>query len=209
MVHRREIDGEEIVLGNQGDLWKNALTLYDHDTGSIWSQPTGEAILGPLAGARLELLPSSLAMWGDWKSAHPNTFALDAPSGTTELELDELLVVVELGSEAVAFPVGVVRKLGVVNTEVDGVPVAITVDPAAQTWRAFYRRLDDGVVELDLVDGILIEVDGMSEWNPTNGLGVGGTVQNLDVFPASTSFPDDYPRFYPDGTVWSEGAQGS
>lgn len=47
MVHRRELDGAEIVFGNQGALYKDAMTWWDHDTGSVWSQPTGEAILGP------------------------------------------------------------------------------------------------------------------------------------------------------------------
>jgi hypothetical protein len=60
MVHRRDIDGRGVVFGNQGDLYMNAMTWWDHDTSSVWSQPTGEAILGPLKGERLELVPSTL-----------------------------------------------------------------------------------------------------------------------------------------------------
>ena len=75
MVHRRELDGEEVIFGNQGALWGNAMTWWDHDTGSIWSQPLGEAILGPRKGERFELLPSTLTTWEAWQSAHPETLA--------------------------------------------------------------------------------------------------------------------------------------
>ena len=79
MVHRREVDGEPIVLGNHGALFGNAMTWYDHETGSVWSQPTGEAILGPLTGTKLELLPSTLTTWGDWR---------DAPGMTPDVRMD-------------------------------------------------------------------------------------------------------------------------
>lgn len=51
MVHRRSINDQVIVFGNQGALWGNAMTMFDHETGSVWSQPLGEAILGPARGA--------------------------------------------------------------------------------------------------------------------------------------------------------------
>ncbi len=58
MVHRREVNGETLVFGVHGALWGNAMTWWDHSTGSIWSQPLGEAIAGPLKGETVELLPS-------------------------------------------------------------------------------------------------------------------------------------------------------
>ena len=78
MVHRREIDGKEIVFGNQGALWGNAMTWWDHETGTVWSQPIGEAIVGPRKGDQVELLPSELTVWSSWREAHPGTLALDA-----------------------------------------------------------------------------------------------------------------------------------
>jgi hypothetical protein len=71
MVHRRDIDGRGVVFGNQGDLYMNAMTWWDHDTSSVWSQPTGEAILGPLKGERWELVPSTLTEWPNASSTTP------------------------------------------------------------------------------------------------------------------------------------------
>ena len=71
MVHRRELGGEAIWFGNQGGLWGNAMTWFDHATGSVWSQPLGLAIAGPRRGQRLDLLPSLLTSWGAWREAYP------------------------------------------------------------------------------------------------------------------------------------------
>ncbi len=50
-----------------------AMTWWDHDTNSIWSQPWGRAIRGELKGIELFLLPSELTTWGSWKAEHPDT----------------------------------------------------------------------------------------------------------------------------------------
>ncbi len=223
MVHRREIDGQPIVLGNHGALWGNAMTWFDHETGSVWSQPLGEAILGPLTGERLELLPSTLTEWGDWKQAHPDSLALDAPSTRNGFALENMAIVVELGDSSVAFPSPDVRETGVANSEVDGVPVAVVIATEGDNWAVFSRQLDDRVVELTVelpvevtgdleaesvsgesTDGgpVLVEVGGDGRWDPVLGLGLDGESQNLDLLPGFTSFPSDYVTFFPNGAFW-------
>ena len=53
----------------------NAMTWFDHETNSIWSQPWGIAISGPLKGTRLDMLPFSLTLWASWQTEHPDTLA--------------------------------------------------------------------------------------------------------------------------------------
>jgi hypothetical protein len=206
MVHRRQIDGTELVLGNHGALWGNAMTWWDTETGSVWSQPIGEAILGPRAGERLELLPSTLSTWADWKVAHPDTFALDVSSGDDGFDLEVMAIVVELGPESVAVPITELRETPVVNHVVNDVPVAVVLQPETDSWSVFSRRLDNETIELELVDGELSEVGGDRRFDPTRGLAVGDVAadaQNLDPLPGFTSFPDDYVTFFPDGTFWT------
>ncbi len=211
MVHRREIDGRPIVLGNYGALFGNAMTWFDHETGSVWSQPRGEAIIGPLTGARLELLPSTLTTWGDWLENNPESFALAAPGDISGFAVDQLAVVVELGDASVAHPVPDVRQVGVANSTVGDVAIAVVVDPGTDNWAVLSRLLDDRTVELRLdgADGstaaggaVLIEVDGPGRWDPATGLGIDGTDQDLDRLPGFTSFPEDYVTFFPDGAFW-------
>lgn len=206
MVHRREIDGEEIVLGNQGALWGNAMTWWDHDTGSIWSQPLGEAILGPWKGARLELMPSTLTTWGAWRAAHPETVALDVHAWATGgFHLESMSVVVDLGAESASYRIPPLRDVGVVNDVVAGIEIAVVIDPSdPQRWAVFSRLLDDAVVNLAVTDGLLVDTTTGTVFDPFLGLGRSGPLgdQDLNKLPAFTAFPSDFETFFPDGRTW-------
>ena len=205
MVHRRQIDGTDIVFGNQGALWGNAMTWWDHDTGSVWSQPIGEAILGPRKGERIELLPSSLTLWGAWKEEHPQTVALDVSAGFDRFSLSQMALVIDFGTEVAAYPVPMLRDVGVVNDVVAGVEVAVLIDPADdQRWAVFSRRLDDAIVELSIVDGEVVDVASGTRFDPIRGIGRGGDLDGeiLDLLPAFTSFPKDVPTFWPEARFW-------
>jgi hypothetical protein len=55
--------------------------MYDHQTGSYWFQMLGKAIIGPLTGRRLTMIPSMTITWGDWKRLHPDTLILRRDQG--------------------------------------------------------------------------------------------------------------------------------
>ena len=55
--------------------------MYDHQTRSLWSHITGEAIQGPLKGKRLKLLVSMPQIaWKTWQLNYPNTQVLSVPA---------------------------------------------------------------------------------------------------------------------------------
>ena len=205
MVHRRELNGTELLFGNQGDLWGNAMTWWDHDTGSVWSQPLGEAILGPRTGERLELFPSALTTWEAWRDKHPATLALNVPGWATGFHLEEMAVVIDRGTEAAAYLVVSLREAGVVNDVVAGLEIAVAIDPDDPgRWAVFSRRLDDTVVELEVIPEGLRDVASGTVFDPFLGTGLSGPLsdQSLDRLPAFTSFPADYVNFFPDGRQW-------
>jgi len=207
MVHRRELNGTTLVLGNQGALWGNAMTWWDHDTGSIWSQPIGEAILGPLRGEHLELFPSTLTTWQSWMEAHPESLALDVHAWRTAFNLEDMAVVVDLGTESVAYRIPVLREVGVVNDVVSGLEIAVVIDPAdAARWTVFSRRLDSTVVTLELTHQGLVDTASGTLFDPFLGIGRSGPFadQILDKLPGFTSFPSDYLTFFPEGRTWPE-----
>lgn len=206
MVHRRELDGQELVFGNQGALYKNAMTLFDHDTGSVWSQPFGEAILGPRAGAKLELLPSQMTTWGAWKEVHPDTWALAAPGPRSHFDLRDMSVTVEFGGEAVEYSIELLRLGLVANDTVAGLEIAVLVDPAdEQRWVVFSRRLDDQVVELEIADDLLRDAVTGTTFDANTGRGIDGPLadQALDLLPGFTSFPWEFAQLWPDGRTWT------
>src|SRR5918996_5087355 len=79
--HRPIIEGELLDFGTSGRLFRSNLVMYDRQTGTYWSQATLEAIVGPLAGRRLEFIPAQIVSWGDWGAAHPGGRVLSQDTG--------------------------------------------------------------------------------------------------------------------------------
>lgn len=75
MYHRR-LNGQVLEFGNTSALYENSLVMFDHQTGSYWVQVSGEAIVGELTGARLDLVASVTMPWGEWKRLYPDTRVL-------------------------------------------------------------------------------------------------------------------------------------
>ena len=191
-----------MVFGNQGGLFANAMTWWDHSTGSLWSQPNGLAIDGPRSGDQLELLPSSLTTWAGWQAEHPDTLALAVLNPRSGFSLDQLAIVVSFGDEFKAYPFPRVQREQVVNSEVAGVPLAVVSFLGDDGWAIFSRRLDNEIIELEAGDDVVREVGGDRTWDAATGIGLGATDQNLDSLPSLTSFPRDYLRFFQNGVFW-------
>jgi hypothetical protein len=81
VVYSRRLDDQVLLFGNTSALFESDLVMYDHETGSYWYQTLGEAIVGPLTGSRLTLLPAITVPWGEWKGLHPDTSVLSRDLG--------------------------------------------------------------------------------------------------------------------------------
>ena len=205
MVHRRQVDDDTLVFGVHGALWGNAMTWWDHDTGSVWSQPIGEAIAGPRKGQILELRPVSFSTWGAWQAAHPQTVALAAPAGVAGFDNSDFVIVVEFGEQAIGYPIDLLRQEGVINDVVGGAAIAIVSDPNdPQRWSVLSRTLDDQTVELIRVGTDIVDLATGTTWDPVRGLGIAGPLESevLNKLPALISFPGDFETFWPDGRLW-------
>ena len=108
IVYDRRVGGEVLSFGNTSALYESDLVMVDRSTGSYWWQVAGTAIVGPLTGARLELLPSAVATWADWASQYPETLVLTRDTGYSRpYERDAFAGFAEIiDSGRFAFPVG-------------------------------------------------------------------------------------------------------
>jgi hypothetical protein len=68
-------------FGTTGNLRNSDLVMYDRQTYSWWQQFTGEAIVGDMIGTQLEVLPSQLVAWSDFKTANPDGEVLSRNTG--------------------------------------------------------------------------------------------------------------------------------
>lgn len=80
LAFRRKIDGRTVEFGVSGLLHDSDLVMYDREGESLWQQITGEAIMGPALGQKLEELPATITEWATWRTAHPDTKVLSPPT---------------------------------------------------------------------------------------------------------------------------------
>ena len=151
VVFNPTVGGETLRFGVSGLLRFSDLVMWDSTTESLWQQITGEAIVGDLAGTQLELLPSAIIGWDEFKTSFPDGRVLSRQTGFERRyginpyvgyssssrpflfdgEIDdrfpalERVVGVTIGDADKAFPFSVISDPRVVNDTVGGVPVTI------------------------------------------------------------------------------------
>jgi len=81
LVYKREPKDAPLTFGISGLLHQSNVLLYDHQTQSLWSQLEMRAVTGKKRGEKLELFPSVLASWGEWRKKHPDTLVLSRKTG--------------------------------------------------------------------------------------------------------------------------------
>lgn len=79
----RTAGGEARSLGTSGLLYRSNKLMVDRDSLSLWSNLTGEAVVGREAasGSRLEMLPLTLTTWKAWREEHPDTTVMKPDRG--------------------------------------------------------------------------------------------------------------------------------
>lgn len=82
VVYNRELNNQVLLFGNTSALYQSDLVMYDHQSGSYWFQVGGEAVVGELTGAHLDLMPSTTVAWQEWKALYPDTRVLVGTSSS-------------------------------------------------------------------------------------------------------------------------------
>jgi hypothetical protein len=191
----------------------NAMTWWDHKTESIWSQPLGQALEGPLRGAKLELLPSQLMPWKTWRAEYPDTLALNTEvlgvfgSGYgREYRQIPYVIGVTLGDAATAFPYDLAAQAGLVNEWVGPYPVVVHVDAERRSVHVYLRQVDGRDLTFDQRGAIVRDRETGSTWQMDTGLAVDGLLAGraLRTVPYIPAFHGAWRDFYPHSR-WYDG----
>ncbi|HEX5716477.1 MAG TPA: DUF3179 domain-containing protein [Thermoanaerobaculia bacterium] len=75
-THRQ--GAEPFTFGTSGLLYRSNKLMIDRQTGTLWSNLTGEPVLGQVARdpEGLPVLPLTLTTWQDWRTRNPRTTVL-------------------------------------------------------------------------------------------------------------------------------------
>ncbi len=191
----------------------NAMTWYDHTTGSVWSQVWGQSIAGPLKGTTLDLIPASIVPWGTWQTEHPNTLAMINDKGgffggRQQLARDGWVVGITLGEYSKAYHYPALAEVGVINDFIGPYPITLYTDPDSRNVHAYLRQVDDTVLTLALADNgqHLVDAETGSRWDISRGLAQEGALQGQTMLlvPYISSFDWAWLDFYPNSEFFPE-----
>ena len=167
---KRTARGRELHFYLAGINNQNFL-MRDRETGSWWQQVTGRAIAGELAGSALELMPNDELTFALLKSESPLGL-VPAPVAGHEKDYDkewekevakypvpltfpgqgladrDVILGIEMGGQARAFPLAKVRGPNPVEDKVGGVPVALVTGPDGESVRVFRSQWNGLDIEL-------------------------------------------------------------
>jgi hypothetical protein len=186
----------------------NAMTWWDHETDSVWSQPWGRAIEGELRGVELFLVPSEVTTWSNWKEAHPGTLAMindvDRLSfGRRQGFNPNFVLGLLLSGESKAYYFADVAAKGIVNDEFAGLPIVVWAGETS--LNAYVRQVGDQVLTFELVGGQIRDQETGSIWDLARGLAVDGPLrgEGLQGIPGSSSYDWAWRDFYPESEFYS------
>ncbi len=206
-MHDRRIDGVAHTFGNYGALFMNAMTWWDHETGSVWSQPWGRGISGSYLGVELFLLPSQVTTWGEWRAAHPGTLAMvndvERVAQFQRQGFDPNFVLgLLLNGEAMAFEYRAVEEVGVVNETLAGVPIVVWAE--GESFSAFIRRTEGQDLTFQRTEDGIEDKETGSSWDLRRGLATEGSLRGtlLQQVPGSTAFDWAWLDFYPESAFF-------
>ena len=211
-MHDRRIDGKPHTFGNEGILYMNAMTWYDHETERIWTQPTGTALQGFYTGRRLEMVPAQVVPWGTWKAEHPETLVLEV-SGQFGIEhdpfgnrLETYVLGVVVKDTAKAYRWEAASRLTVVNDRIGDLPVVVYADPESRSAHVFVRRIGSDELEFGWRGGSMFGKGTESRWNPASGIAESGPLSGtrLREVPYSTAFDWAWRDFYPQSAFFGD-----
>ena len=217
LVHDRRVDGEALTFGKQGALFKRAMTWWDHKTESVWSQPCGTAIGGPLEGTALTLIPASVVPWPTWLDEHPETTVMAndldliqpqtaVPQNEFDRTIDTLVTTrgdfvigVALEESAAAYLYTPTAERRVINDRVGEHPIVVLADAETRDINVYLRRpaatIPDGSAPSELTfeldhEGRLVDTETGSVWDARRGVAIEGPLQGsiLQQVPYVTAY---------------------
>lgn len=218
------------TFGTSGLLYRSNKLMYDRQTWTLWSQVSGEPVVGPMADTplRLDLVPVTVTTWKDWRSAHPNTTVtrLDSSFGarwgfdyrpgaadrrregvsfpvwqkSAKLPAKEEIYALQIGAAAKAYPIARVLRERLVNDRIGETAVVLVGDPESGAVRA-YRR--EGLSFRAGGVGKVRDETGRS-WTVTEERLVpdGEGAEPLPRLPGVVAFWFGWYGFYPQTEVW-------
>ena len=226
VFNRTMNDGEILEFGTSGKLYNSNLVMYDRTAKSLWSQAMSQAIVGKLAGVKLERIPFDVAYWKDWKRLYPDSKVLSRDTGSSRpygvdpygdyytngevlfpiakhddrLGLKEIVIGFENNGQYKAYRLKDVEKMKVINDQVNAKPIVISSLNPLMT-RAYDPILEGQTMlqfEYNTKNNTLVDKQTGSQWN-FDGMATDGQMKGRQLIrlPFDQGFWFEWIAFHP------------
>ncbi len=133
--------------------------------------------------------------------------AANIPRDAVVRERKQRLLGIRVGNKAKAYPFRVLAQQGVINDEIDAIPVLVWFDNDSKTGTAFERRLAERVLTFlsDPADpAMLLDAETGSGWSPVTGIALTGPLQGQRLQPlaATTAFEFGWNDYFRDSDTY-------
>jgi hypothetical protein len=226
---------DALTFGTSGLLYRSNKLMIDRQTGSLWHNLGGEAVVGPMAaaGAALEMLPVTLTTWARWREGHPDTtvaqpdpafgrrFGYEYTEGAADAKREGVsfpvwqksarfddrteVLALFLDGRAKAYELEALAAARVVNDTLGAAPLVVLV--GADGGARAYRRGERTFAPAPGEPGALVDQDG-GIWTITEAAlepPSGSGFEPLERLAAHVAFWFGWFGFHPETEVFPEG----
>jgi hypothetical protein len=231
-VWKTTVNGRQLHFRLSGINNQNFL-MRDEETGTWWQQVSGEAILGPLKGKKLEPVSQDELTFAQWRREQPRGRVLRPDPNVKEyagknweqeiaqlkvvtplidrrLEPRALIVGVKVHGKAKAYPLSALQKQSPIIDTIGTTPVIVVLGEDRKSVRAFVRRANEQKLELFAKPGtgLLIDAQTGSEWDFT-GTAIAGPLKGtaLPKIEVLSDYWFDWRTYNPETAVYTIGAR--
>ena len=229
MVEGRRLHFHLAGINNQNFI------MQDEETKTWWQQVTGEAILGPLKGKRLESVAWDEVSFATWKRENAASLVLQGiekyqseyappdwdikilkrPTVTPvdardPLKPRDLVIGLALGKLSKAYPLEELKRQNPVADTLGSARVLLVIDSDGKSVRGFSRNLEGHTLDLFLKPNsnppILVDTQTGSEWD-FSGKAISGPMAGKTLARIQTlkDFWFDWKLYNPATSVFSAG----
>jgi hypothetical protein len=232
IVYAATVSGNQLTF-EVATLWRGNILMRDRETGSIWQQATGRALMGPHAGSQLELMGGEQVRWGSWIEEHPDSMLavepekqpwavvprallmavlrvvppnITLPGFTAQdrlLASHEDVAGITIRGQARAYPLRLLQEKLTVNDEVGGLAIAVIYEPDADRVRAFVRAVSGQTVTISVESRGLTDQTGSLRWKHDGDPMNGNAADRLESIAVHRLWWHAWNEFNPNSSVYT------